>query len=194
MAINFPGPYQLRWQADWDGVVHNNALNLILAADPTVGTPFASINVVMRNSVNKALATVVAELAALLQPFYDPAQTVDNFTLWKYQTDSFEADFISGDTTSVAGTNAGVVSDAFYVQYTFRTQEGGIMFIKLQECRITTNSRRSYAGMGAQEQALVDYCVADTTPFVARDTSYPVLFSRSAGGTDERLWRKRYRA
>jgi len=193
MAINYPGPYQLRWKYDFSGFLHNGAVNLNCQTPPNLNDPFTAITLVNKNGTNQSLDSMMNAFGALYADLLHTGQTMQNFELWKYTPGTFDAQFVSSDSTTIAGTSTTVPQNAFYTTYSFRSGEGGVGFISIFEHAVNTHTRRSYSTIGPKEQFLVDYVVGVSSPILARDTSYFYSFIRASGGTNEKLWRKRYR-
>lgn len=200
MALNYPGPYQLRVfvqnDANGEGTLeHRMQFNLDCDPDPSPGTAFADIDVDLRVAALRPLDTVTDELIALLRPLFDGTDT--NFThaeLWSFVPLTFDATFVSSYAIGLAGQ--GIIRNFPCSQciFTFRTFEGGIMRVYLDEAQTAAGEIQAYADMNAQNQALVDYFTdAADSPFLARDTSYPLSFLRLLPGQSEATFKTRYR-
>lgn len=200
MAVNYPGPCELRLNyrvgIDTDlALDHQLRLSFMPRVSPDPGTPFADVDVVPRVIADRGLDFVTDELVTLLQPFYTAAGTAFlNAELWKYGALSFDATWISAYDISEVGT--GLIDAQLGGQsiFTYRTIEGGLFKLTTMESSHTQGPSVVYSDISADNQALVDYFVEDDESwFLARDTSYPLLFMKLHPGQNERTFKRRYR-
>lgn len=200
MAINYPGPYELRINYETDGTPggvyeHQLRLSCILASDPTPGDLFADIDIVPRVAASTNLASVTDELIILLKPFFSAADaTFVNAELWKYAALSFDASYISSYAIAVAGTAGTSTTPGQQTIFSFRTFGGGKFFVHLLETVGVPAVSENYADMDAAEKALADWFTDDADSwFVARDNTYPLLVLKLHPGQNEALFKKRFR-
>lgn len=200
MAVNYPGPYELRlnYRVGIDTELpldHQLRLSLFTDIMPTPGDEFVDIDIVPRVIANRALSLVTDELVTLLQPFYTAAGTAFlNAELWAYVAGTFDASWISAYEINEVGTSVVVEQLAGQSIYTYRTIEGGLFKLTLMECNHYQSVSMVYPDLTADNQALVDFCVADDESwFLARDTSYPLLFLKLHPGQNEHLFKRRFR-
>lgn len=200
MAVNYPGPCELRlnYRVGVDtplALDHQLRLSFSPQDSPDPGTPFDEVLVVPRVIANRGLDFVADELVLLLQPFFTAAGGAFlNCELWKYLPFTFDATWISAYDISEVGT--GIVAAQLGGQsiYTFRTTEGGLFKLTVMEGSQTQGPSVVYTDMAAAAQELVDYFVEDDESwFLARDTSYPLLFLKLHPGQNERTFKRRYR-
>lgn len=199
MAVNFPGPYTVRifYTVDVAGngvLVHRQELNVRIQGTPEPGTAFGDIDVLRRDDTDWPLDGEIDDWVALLADVYNSANT--EFThaeLWKYDPLSFDANFVSTYPLAVVGTSGSGNAQAGQVIYTFRTQEGGIMKITLMEAAVAAGNPLGYSSISAAQQAIVDAVQYGSSPWLARDTSYPFAFIRQFGGQNEATFKKRFR-
>lgn len=193
MVLNFPGPYQLRTEYTVNGVEHKMAFNLKVDGTPAVGSTFADISVIAKDTTLKNLDTVATELQDHVRALFHNLTDFAGWELWKYEPLSFDATFVSGRATAFSGTKTST-SESQQMIYTFRTQEGGILKFITMEQQLNRNNQLRYPDLTADEKLLVDYFLATDAWIVARDTSYPVLFLKASGGQNEKIWRIRNRS
>ena len=198
MALNFPGPYELRIQyiVSVSGVPlsHEQRLNLDLVGSPAPGTLFPDIDVVLNGQPAIALDTYVDAWVALLQPFFHTSATITLAELWQYTPLSFEASYVSTYDISTAGTSTAAPEPAGQLIWSFRTIEGGTMKISLMEASRPAGVSRQYALMITEEQALSDFITGVGNGFLARDTSFPFAVVAIHPGRNEAVFRKRFRS
>lgn len=200
MAINFPGPYELRifYTVAVSGgltLTHSQRLNVALTADPDPGTAFGLITVNRGGASTDTLETVLNEWIALVRTIYNTSNT--SFTLaelWKYEAQSFEASFVSAQDISLGGSAAGGNVVTGQAIFTFRSAEGGVLKVNFMESILASGNKLQYAALSADGKAIVDYIIAVDGPFLARDTSQPFAFIATYPGQNEALFKKRFRA
>jgi hypothetical protein len=174
---------------------HVMQFNLDLVNPPTLGDDFADIDVVPRVVAAHPLSIVTDEVVALLQPLYNSNDaTFDYAELWKFEDLTFDASYITTYNIGELGTSVDPTAPANQVIFTFRTFEGGVMKVVLQESHHNAGGSVNYANMAAADQALADYMTGDADCFfLARDTSYPFLVLRVHPGQSESTFKRRFR-
>lgn len=198
MAINFPGPYQLRigYAVTPTGlalVPHVMQLNINLVGTPDGGTPFTSIDAVQADAGTVNLATYVDNWIDALKPCFSSTTQFGECQLWRYAPLSFDATFISSYGINEAGTAVSGAQPAGQVLFVYRTREGGVMKLSLMESTRAAGSP-DYPPVGIAEWQTVDNFIrADTNCFLGRDTSYPETLTAVFPGQNEALFKKRYR-
>lgn len=204
MAINYPGPYELRIgytpvSLGAPLIQHVQRLNVKLVEPAAQGALFSAYNFQDRAGVTiNTLNTLVEAWLAVLAPLLNTTTTIDFVELWKYPTpQSFDSIFWSSYAPIiVAGSNPGAAVANGQAIWSFRTQEGGIMKVNLMEAVIASGNPVAYAGQTAQQKALVDFVLSGdgvnyVAPFLARDTSYPFSALKLFPGQSEHLFKKR---
>ena len=204
MAINYPGPYELRIGylptiGGAQNIEHTQRLNVNLEGTPAQGSAFTAMNFQDKNGATGVALSVLVE--AYLAKFNALLRNDCDITfvdLWKYPTpQSFDAVFWSTYIpTANVGTSAGTAQAAGQDIFTFRSQEGGILKLNVMEGIHAAGSPIAYAGLDAFSSALVDFVLDGdgatfSAPFLARDTSYPFSFIKEYPGQNEKLWKKR---
>ncbi len=200
MAVNFPGPYQLRlFYTCGPGALpaldHVLSLNLNITGTPTPGTDFSAINVARRIGADVTLDTVTSELQAVLRPLLSLADGhITHAELWVYAAGTFIADFVATYIINLDGLSGSAGRAAGLEVYAWRTQEGGLMKIYVIEGVETTNAQKIYTALTASQQDFVDWFHEDATSYaLARDTSYPLVFTKMSPSQHEAVFKKRYR-
>lgn len=199
MAINYPGPYELRmyYTCSVSGAVLNHVqkMNLDVDGEPDPGTAFADITPVRRIGLTTDLETAVDDWVVLIRAAYpSTAFAISRFELWRIAPDSFDGTFISAYEIGLAGVGAASVFPAGQYIMTFRTLEGGIMRVSFMEhiataIGITDPPPLAQTGM----QAIADFITSTSNYFLGRDTSYPIALRAGFPGQNEVLFKLRYR-
>lgn len=199
MALNYPGPYQVRIGYDstptgFSTLAHVLQLNVALQSDPAPGTAFDSITAITSGAGTRALDLAVDDLVSLIQPFYHTSSNISTAELWKYEPNSFEASFVSSYDISVNGTSGVVGRAASQVIFTFRSTEGGIMKMSFAETGFAAGSTDFPPFAQASWTALANHIIGTTNVWLARDTSYPFVAKAVHPGNNEAIFKKRFRA
>lgn len=194
MALNYPGPYQLKLYYTVNTFQHVLNLNLNVVGTPTPGTPFTAINVVTPDASNPLLSTVAANLSGWLEPIFSAAtSTFDTAELWRIAANSFDGTFISSMTIGTPGIHGSPAVGGGEVIFVFRTQEGGTMRVHLEEPITIAGPTIPYASMGPAYKAIADFILAQSSPFLGRDTSPPISAIAYYPGQNERVFKARNR-
>lgn len=198
MAINYPGPYEVRifYTTTVSSVVltHTQRLNIALIEPVVPGTAFNLIGTVSADATPDSLNTIIDEWVAILRPLLSSSgSSVVYAELWKYTPGTFEAEFVSSYDINLAGSNAGTTTLASQSIWTFRTAEGGILKINLIEGVVSQGAKTLYAAQGAASKALVDYVLRSDRVWLGRDTSYPFSHIAQFPGQNEAVFKRRLR-
>lgn len=194
MATNFPGPYGLRIYYTVQGREHKLELNFDTVDPVLPGDAYADIDVVRRGVSSAPLSTVQATLVtALVTQFASADATIDRSEVWSYTSGTFDAIFVTSDVINEAGTNAGNTTVAGEDIYTFRTEDGGILRLSLEEPVNVLGSSEVYADLTSDQQDLVDIFTGGSVPWLGRDNSYPFVFLKRHPGKNERTFKKIFR-
>jgi len=195
VALNFPGPYGVQIKYLTDGIEHVQNINCDVTNAPEPGETFDNITVRTKDGGSKDLDVAVDEWVALLAPFISDDTEFTVADLFEYTEESFERRWIASYELGVDGTSASAHTPAGEYVFTFRTYEGGVMQIRLEEGPIGTAGRFSMGayGVGTPLGDLKLYLVGDNGWIIARDTSYPVQGLYMLLGQNEAIFKVRYR-
>lgn len=201
MAINYPGPYELRLfytttPTSLTPIQHVAKYNIGLTAVPTPGTAFSLLTVVARGGVPQTLQSYVDAWVALLRPIISSGanNSVDFCELWSYAPGTFNASFVSVYAIGLAGTSGGVSIAANENILTFRSLEGGILRMHFEEFTAVAQGPRDTPPIGnASYEAIRNFVEGTTNAFLARDTSFPFATIALFPGQNEAIFKKRYR-
>lgn len=205
MAINFPGPYELRIFYTSSNITpggplqHEMRLNVDVDDAVSPGDPFDTIVIKCADLSTPFLDDVVEDWLALVAPLVDDETTFDFVELWNYPVEqSFESEFVSVYSPTVTeGTSVQNPQPASQGIFTFRTLEGGIMKVSVMEGVTVPGVRQSRAQMGGAQGSLADYVISGNgsygAPFLGRDTSFPFATIAYYPGQNEALFKRRYR-
>lgn len=195
MADNFPGPYEVRIYYTVNYFEHVMKLSCNLPTDPDVGDTFDLIDVYVKNGGYTALDGVVDDWVAVLVPLLSAADAeINRAELWKITALSYDGTYISSYDISEAGTSGSGYVVAGEMIWTFRTINGGVMKIHLEEGVTLPGVSAVYGDIGANHQAVADYVTANAAWMWARDNSYASVFLKLHPGQNEAVFKKRYRS
>lgn len=196
MAVNFPGPYELRFNYQVLDRQHQFRHSLSLSQAPNVGVDdFTTMQGVSRDGSLATLDNWCEALLAVVAPRFNSANTTfSNVELWSYSPLSFDASFIASYSPTTTPSSGGGVAEASQCTYTFRTVEGGIFKLVLLDTIIATNEQLLYPTGIAPDDAIFDLIVDATASLaLGRDTSYPFSAIKVSRGQNESVWRKIHR-
>jgi len=194
MAINYPGPYEVRINYTVAGRSHQQRLNVRIDGTPVAGVDdFTTIDALRRDDTPVALDSEVDDWVDLIKVYFNSTDgDIVNAELWKYEAESFNADFVAAYDIAVAGTSATATSPASQLMWTFRTQEGGVMKISLMDVHVTPGAKIS-PPYTSGNLAVANAVVLGTSPWLARDTSYAIANIGLYPGQNEKLFKDIYR-
>lgn len=194
MALNFPGPYEVRINYTVSSRPHVAKLNCFVVGAPDYVEDWASEYFLNKGGTSTQMDTAMDTWVALMGDLLNSGvATIDFAELWKYEPASFVSSYAGAYDISVAATAAFSLQPYTQNIFSFRTLEGNNMSIQLMEGVRVPTSRVTYASMNEQEQALVDHCLSNDMVWQARDTSFPLAFRHLLCGQNEALWKKVFR-
>jgi hypothetical protein len=170
-------------------------VNVNVAGSPSPGAEFDTIDILNGESSSSDLETEVLAWISLLQAVYTDDTSFYVAELWKYDPGTFDATFWSARTLTFSGDNVNPAIESGQAIFTFRSQEGGTMKVKLLESAISGQDPRATAELSEAEANLAAYVINPLLGqfFLARDTSYPFAFVRLFPGQDEATFKRRHR-
>jgi len=195
MAINFPGPYELRYNYIVSGREHQHRVNLDLEDPPVVGADFDQSTALTRLGTPSAstLDVDADDYIDLIRDEFNNGVSFTNVELWAYTPLSFESSYVSSLSLALSGTTGTSTKPASQEIYVFRTQEGGIMKLTFLDTIQDFGVARPYPDLSSTQAALVDAVLLSSNWILARDTSYPISFIAMYPGQNEALFKKIYR-
>jgi len=202
MPINYPGPYECRFNYTTTfGSVplnHQQKLSLVLDGVPDPGDAFSTISAFYSNGLSTAALDDLVELwCDSVVAFYASAggNVWTGVELWKYDAGTFNASFVSAYSFTKAGTSGTSTQEAAQSIVTFRTTEGGIFKLSFMEPVISIGSIDPPPFTNAGLASLCDDVAAGNVyPWLARDGGWPFYVLQHFPGQNESLFKKRRRA
>jgi|SRR3990172_6090248 len=193
MALNFPGPYDVRIFYTVSAREHVQKLNVSLASTPDPGDPFSGITATTRVGGTRALDDAVDDWVAVIDNYFNSTDaSFVRAELWQYETESFDAHFVTTYDISAPGISAIATVPASQVTWTFRTLEGGVMRVTLLDTQSGV-ALPDYPPYSSAAQDVADFVTASDNPWLGRDGSYPFANIAVSYGQNEALFRKVYR-
>lgn len=199
MALNFPGPYQLRffYTTTVSSVVleHTQALNINLSPAPSPGDAFDTIQPVFPISPTATdLADLVDQYVTDWKAAYSSGgSTMVRCELWEYEPSSFDASFVSAYTINVAGTSGSGTQSASQSIVTMRTNQGGIFKFVLMESVIVPGVTDPGTISNAALEAIIAKIESGEYPFIGRDGGWPFARIQHYPGQSEKIFKLRNR-
>lgn len=197
MALNYPGPFDLRffYSTTVTGVLRNHVMKLNCNIDALApGESFGGATVLTRGGATPALDDAVDAWVTLwLAAYPSTAFALSHVEAWQYETNSFAADFVSSYTIAATGVGGNSLTPAGQYIHTYRTQEGGIMKLSFMEPPVLSGVTDPPPLAATGMQAIADFVVSSANWILARDTSYPFALIGGYPGINEALFKNRYR-
>lgn len=190
MAINFPGPYQIRLNYTVKGRRHQQRLNCELDVDLGPGLLFVNYSLKRRGAAAAGLSGLVDAWKLLIDNIYNTtdAAFVDA-TLWKYTAGTNDAVFYSAYSIGLTGADAAATVDAGQVRLSFITQEGGTMFLDFMDSNIPSAPTESFPFATVNLDAIADFIISINNWVLGKDTSYPIAARAANPGINERWYK-----
>lgn len=199
MAINFPGPYQLRifYSTTVSSVVfeHMQALNIDCSPAPAPGDAFSAIQPVypVGTTFTDLADMVDAYVADIKALFSTTGSSINRAELWEYDPGTFDASFVSSYTISVAGTSVSGTQPAAQSIVTMRTNQGGVFKFVLMETVVAFAATDPGAISPAALETVIAKIESGEYPFLGRDGGWPFARIAHYPGQNENLFKRRYR-
>jgi len=200
MALNYPGPFGLRMfyttTISSVAVEHMAEYNIDLTdATPTPGTAFADLDVQLQDLTSDVLSTYCNAWTTLIKPLFNngAGNSIDRYELWQYDDESFDATFISALSAGTATTGTTAATTAGQVIITYRTIGGGIMKLNFMETIIAVGIRDTPPFANATLDAINTFILSGDNAFLGRDNTFPFASIAMYPGTNEALFKKRFR-
>lgn len=194
MAINYPGPFEVRinYVTDEPAVIasHQLRMSCIMSIEANPGDPFSDWYPEQKGGSNTIpLDTHVSDLLNVVKPYHNTAVAYVSAELWEYAPNSFDAVYRSAYSPSNEPTGVPATVPASQAVFTFRTQLGGIMKFTWMGVHISPNVSIPFGGAG-YPTAVATYILGNTAPWIGRDGSFPIAALAFHPGQNEALWKK----
>lgn len=196
MAINLPGPYEVVLEMTVNTLIHEMKWNCAAVGNPAIGTPASTISFQNRGGGTTLMDTAIGALWAFIRPHYNTAVTVGSVSLWKYVPGTFQKNFITASgVTLPAGSAAAAINPAHELILTMRSANGGIAKITMEETSQTFIGQIPLIAnaSGSITQQLAAYLISSASWVLARDDAFLFAPYRQLGGTNEAIFKKRFR-
>lgn len=200
MTLNYPGPFGLRMfyttTISSVAIEHMAEYNIDLTdASPDPGTAFSAMDINLRDLTSDPLNTYCDAWTLLIKPLFNngAGNSIDRYELWKYEDESFDSTFISAYNQGVATTGTTAATVAGQVICTYRTIGGGIMKLNFMETLIAIGIRDTPPFANAVLDDVNDFILSNANGFLGRDNTFPFAAIAAYPGTNEALFKKRYR-
>lgn len=194
MAVNFPGEYAVEI-AYGDGTLeHTMLLSVAVVGNPAIGTNVDSIDVTKNDASTANLDISVKAFVNLVKTMFNGAITFGEYTLWRYEPQSFDRTFISTGNIGESGTASGSTNLAGQHTTSFRSNMGGIARITFLESAFTSRDKvKASANTATNYQDFITFVTGDDGFFLARDNGRLINAINFSGGENEAIFRKRFR-
>lgn len=172
---------------------HQHTIDVNVQGFPDVGTAFADIILIQKNSGEIQLNTWVELYMTRLQPFFSTGTEFSVVELWQYPLTGTNATWVSVYDLGIAGTSGSPANPAQQSTLTIRSAAGGILRHQLMEVVFLGQGQENPPFAQSEVTNLVTFLTDVQSPVRARDDGYLVAPLRWSLGQNEKVWRKRYR-
>lgn len=198
MAINYPGPYELRVNyitaiATYPTLEHQLRVSCDMSIPADPGDPFSDWVVKLKNGGTQALNAVVDAFVLKLKAAFDANADIIDCELWEYEAGTFNAAFKSVYAIAVAGTNGGTATVDGQAILTFRSSLGGSARIDVRRPVVIAGPTQGFPTTVTWVNDLADYVISGSSPIVARDGGYLFAKLHYLPGANEAYFKKRNR-
>jgi hypothetical protein len=197
MAINYPGPYEVRiaYECTSGGLTIPHAvrfsMDLATVGDP--GDPFSAFETANRNGTNTPLDDWVDGMVIDLQPNFRTDSDIIAAELWEYDPGTFNALFLSTYPIAVAGTSTGATQPDTQSIVTFRSTLGGSARLDLRDTIYAPGAKLSAVSAPVGILAVIANLTDVVSPVVARDGGFLFTALNWLPGGNERAFKNRFR-
>ena len=196
MAVNFPGPYAIELLYEVSGLEHRMLLNVQVSGTPSAGVDLTTVDLLDKDGGTRPIVTAMDEFIDLLQIGYATGASFVEWTLWSYTPNSFDRTFINTWSVGEAGLSVAPTVLMSYRKISFRTANGGILYITMLEGISDGLDQQSFPFSSGNMNDIANYVTTTGLGggwIYARDNSYPVAPLRLSEGQNEKLFRIRHR-
>lgn len=200
MAVNFPGPYQVRLfyttSVNAIPLQHVQQLNLGLSTTPAPGDGFDTVFPMLRGGVSSDdLETLTNTWAVGMQNLFSnvAGNTIDYAELWKYDAGTFDASFISTLAINLPGTRAAATAQSNQQMMVFRSTNGGVVKFNFMETVLGTGAKDTTPFSDGTAESIRDDIEGGIFPWIGRDNGWPFATIGLYPGQNEAIFKKRFR-
>lgn len=200
MALNFPGPGEIRifYDVISNNVVFHHVQKLSCVVDggqPAVGTPFADIDLQLRDLSLIPASTAVDNWVLDMKALYNSGNgnIINRAELWYYDEGTFDATFVSSYDVNVQGTSGSAIVAGGQVIVSMRTSLGGIFKLSFMETIIAAGVTDPGTIANANLESMVSDIEDGLYPWIGRDGGSPIVRIAAYPGQNEAVWRRRFR-
>jgi hypothetical protein len=177
MAINYPGPYEIRIAyvtaepAPANRHILRLSCEMSIAGDP--GEEFSGwIPEQKDGSAVDTLESHLDALLAILKPMFPATTSFNSAELWEYAPGTFDSIFRSSHSIAEVGSSGTASVDFGQLIITFRSENGGIAKIDVRGSDTPVGNRVGFPTGDTSINALAAHLIAPSSIYVARDGGY----------------------
>lgn len=195
MANSKVGQYQLEYDLFGFGAPvnsHKLRANVLTSGTPAIGTPPASVDILLKGGTTKTLQDVADQVWSFFRLMYPSSVNAASFTLWRWVTNNAR-DFVSaGNLATPLGSGAAAVTN-WQATLTFRSGSGGIGKLVFIEPNQGGNLRAALTpnAAGTTPQRIAAFALSADSPFQALDNGFFVSSLRDNRGENEAIRNRR---
>lgn len=197
MAINYPGPFEVRIQYTANPASgakqHEVRFSTTLTTDFNAGDDINGAIANQRDGGTANLVTWVDGLAAVLAAVFSNTADINTAELWEYAPGTFNADWRATWALTVPGTSGSATQEDAQAIWSFRTLAGGVAKLDLRNTIFAEAVTASYLTGNAGIDNIFDYLSDPDTIVVGRDGGFLVQGLHFLAGRNEKMFKRRLR-
>ncbi len=197
MAINYPGPYEVRVQytaLPASGLkAHEFRFSCSLTTTPVPGVDPTTLNAHQRGGGNTNLVQKVEDLVTFCAELYPATGDFNTAELWEYDPGTFNATWIATWTLGIPGTSGSPIIEDSQTIFTFRTTAGGIVKLDLRNTIHSSIATVPFPTSNSDWNDIGAEFSDEFTIVLGRDGGFAVVPLNALAGTNERDFKKRLR-
>lgn len=198
MAINFPGPYEVRinYSVPVGGttLIHQHRFSLEMSVTAEPGAEFSEfIPLGRQGAYPEDLEVYVGDYVGVMQPMFSTATDFNDAELWEYEPESFNAAFRSVLLLGLNGTSGSAGVQDGQTIITFRGTLGGPLKMDFRNAVFGQNIFQTFPTSETPINTYAGFVTIANTPIRARDGGFAFSPLKFLPGANEAMTKKRLR-
>lgn len=173
---------------------HVHTFDVLLEEPATLGQDPSTILLFTHSAGTNNLESAINAYVDFVRAFYQTTATFVVAELWQYDAEpSLAANYITSVPLGLAGLHANPTVPAGQATITIRTEGGRMARLQFMESVVGTDIRDPYPFAVTEINDLAEWAVSSVSVIYGRDGTQLKVPNNACYGTNERLWRKRFR-
>lgn len=198
MAINFPGPYEVRinYSVPVGGttLIHQHRFSLEMSVTAEPGAEFSEFTPLGRQGAYADdLEIYVGDYMTEVQPLFPTTADFNDAELWEYEAGSFNAAFRSVLALGLNGSSGSPGVQDGQLIISFRGTLGGPLKMDFRNTVLGQNIFQTFPTSEASVNSYAGFVTTVNTPIRARDGGFAFSPLKLLPGANEAMTKKRLR-